>query len=642
MFTERQIKILEILKQHKNGIVADDIGRICGVSSRTVRTDLKYMILEMDKSIAEISVSKRNGYRLEIHDADAAQKIYDMNIDVQIEGRERTNYITCALLEAIFLGEPLKQQKLSDELFVSLTTFKAGLRDAKTQLEKYDLTVVNFKNYGMTLDGAERDIRHCISDFIFQNPKQRNHILSVLPIKIDAGKIRSIVIRVMSSYDIMLTDDSLERFIGYIVITLVRAGQEHNISYKLRESKAIEDHREFTMANAILEEIYSVFGVDVLSNETYYLAQQLIAANKYTPTNSQINQQIQILVDKMIERVTQIVGINFSEDETLRQGIKTHLEALIPRLRFKNRIHNEVLSVVKNEYPLAFQIGVIAAKVIEESEGMAVNEDEISYLAVHFGAALTRMNINADRSKQSAFIVCGAGIGTAILLKSRVEDYFKELLTVRQVMPGYKLRSADLSNVDVVISTIPIEKLPPLSEEDTKKVVFVRHLLDEDEVKLIQQKLFNTTRIFAQNVDKFFRRECFVTGKTFKTKERIIDFMTGELEKLGLMDKEASDSVKEREIASPTEIGNLVAIPHPLKNSAAISSISVLVLERPILWVEHQVQVIFLLSIATSEFYLWEPIFLKLFKYLVKENGVRRLLNNPDYDAFIKDFKQSF
>lgn len=297
---------------------------------------------------------------------------------------------------------------------------------------------------------------------------------------------------------------------------------------------------------------------------------------------------------------------------------------------------------MKRPCPLAFQIGVIAAKVIEESEGMAVNEDEISYLAVHFGAALTRMNINADRSKQTAFIVCGAGIGTAILLKSRVEDYFKELLTVRQVMPGYKLRSADLSNVDVVISTIPIEKLPPLSEEDTKKVVFVRHLLDEDEVKLIQQKLFNTTRIFAQNVDKFFRRECFVTGKTFKTKERIIDFMTGELEKLGLMDKEASDSVKEREIASPTEIGNLVAIPHPLKNSAAISSISVLVLERPILWVEHQVQVIFLLSIATSEFYLWEPIFLKLFKYLVKENGVRRLLNNPDYDAFIKDFKQSF
>lgn len=161
-------------------------------------------------------------------------------------------------------------------------------------------------------------------------------------------------------------------------------------------------------------------------------------------------------------------------------------------------------------------------------------------------------------------------------------------------------------------------------------------------MKLIQQKLFSTTRIFAQNVDRFFRRECFITGKPFRTKEKILDFMTQELEQLGLMDKAASDSVKEREKASPTEIGNLVAIPHPMVNNAAISSISVLVLKNPILWVEHQVQVVFLLSIATNEFYLWEPIFLKLFKYLVKENGVRRLLNNPDYDAFIKDFKQSF
>ena len=118
--------------------------------------------------------------------------------------------------------------------------------------------------------------------------------------------------------------------------------------------------------------------------------------------------------------------------------------------------------------------------------------------------------------------------------------------------------------------------------------------------------------------------------------------MTESLENLGLMDEEASLSVMEREKASPTEIGNLVAIPHPLTNNAAISSISVLILDRPILWVEHQVQVVFLLSIATSEFYLWEPVFLKLFKYLVKENGVKKLLDNPEYESFIKDFKKSF
>ena len=118
--------------------------------------------------------------------------------------------------------------------------------------------------------------------------------------------------------------------------------------------------------------------------------------------------------------------------------------------------------------------------------------------------------------------------------------------------------------------------------------------------------------------------------------------MTESLENLGLMDEEASLSVMEREKASPTEIGNLVAIPHPLTNNAAISSISVLILDRPILWVEHQVQVVFLLSIAKSEFYLWETVFIRLFRYINKQNGIKKILDNPTYDDFIKNFKRSF
>ena len=92
----------------------------------------------------------------------------------------------------------------------------------------------------------------------------------------------------------------------------------------------------------------------------------------------------------------------------------------------------------------------------------------------------------------------------------------------------------------MIISTIPEDNLPQISEENRNKLVIVRNFLDDDEIKAIQQKLFNTTRIFAQNVDRFFRRECFITGKNFRSKEKIIKFMTESLENLGLMDEEAS------------------------------------------------------------------------------------------------------
>ncbi len=37
MFTQRQRKILAILKQHKNNITSDEIARLVGVSSRTIQ-----------------------------------------------------------------------------------------------------------------------------------------------------------------------------------------------------------------------------------------------------------------------------------------------------------------------------------------------------------------------------------------------------------------------------------------------------------------------------------------------------------------------------------------------------------------------------------------------------------------------------
>lgn len=193
-----------------------------------------------------------------------------------------------------------------------------------------------------------------------------------------------------------------------------------------------------------------------------------------------------------------------------------------------------------------------------------------------------------------------------------------------------------------MFTTIPLPHLSNLSTEKTEKIIHIKNLLNNEEIHLIQQKFFKNSDISKTNIKKFFRKDCFITNKQFNTKEEILTYLTKKLENSGLIDKETSTSIFERESASPTEIGNLVAIPHPMVNNTAISSISVLVLDKPIIWVDHHVQVIFLISIAKSEFYLWEPIFLKLFKYLVKENGIKKIINQPNYDDFIKNFQNEF
>lgn len=643
MFTERQVKVLGILKQYKAGITSDEMARLCGVSSKTIRTDIKGIMAGLDTSVAVIRSSTRNGFSLDIHDLEGMSRLLTKKDSQMLEGKARNTYILQQLLQATLSNESIRQQDMADLLYIGLSTLKVSLKEVKTELSRYDVSIVNHKNRGMILSGEEKDIRHCIFDYLMSDTLARETLCKDLEQPESIQVIRQILIRVTSSYDVVLTDDSLGNVLDYILISLCRSDFGHNVTYKLQESKHIESQHEFAMASAIYEQIYKELHIDVMTSEIYYLAQHIIASKRYTSTDSQpMSEYAQKLTDEMLERVYQIVGTDFRGDTTLREGLRTHLETVIPRIRFHIHIQNEVLNVVKNEYPLAFQIGVISSKVIEAEEQLTVSEDEIGFLAVHFGAALSRSNVEKDSDRRRAVIVCGSGMGTAVLLKARLEEHLKSVLLIDRVIPGYQLKTINLDHIDIIISTIDSDNLPELAAKDQDKLVVVRHFLNEAELESIRRRLFQTNRISALNVEKFFRRECFITGKSFRNKEQVLRFMTGSMEDLGFMDHETSLSVFEREQSSSTEIGNLVAIPHPMENHTAISAIYVVVMERPMVWTEHHVQVVFLISIAKAEFYLWEPIFLKLFQYFVKENGIRQVISHPDYDSFIRNFKDSF
>lgn len=642
MFTQRQKKILAILQQHKSNITSDEIARLVGVSSRTIRTEIKNILPNLKQDIAKINISTRKGYTIDIININEFNHLLDIKSNKILDSQTRTKYIIQRLLYNALNNQSIKQQDLADELFIGLSTLKANLKEVKEKLQKYHLEIINYKNQGMQIKGDEAQIRYCISEYIFSEFDDTNKFYQNLFSEYNLNIINNILIKVISSYELTLTDSSLKNLLIHVLIAIKRANKEHNVIYTLRQSKEIEQHREFLIATSIFDEIYNKLHIDVATSEIYYLTQHLMASKKYTNANNNINHYIDQLVIDMLKRVHHIVGINFLNDNNLIKWLKVHLEAVIPRIRFQMNIRNEILDVIKNEYPLAFQIGVVASKVIEEKEHIIVNENEIGYIAVHFGAALTRMDIKTNKITKSAIIVCGGGIGTAILLKARLKEYFKDLINIVNTMPGYQLQEKDLHNIDLIFTTVPLKRFKNISPEITKKIIHIKNLLNNEEIEFISHKFFHTADISKTNVEKFFHKDCFFTNKQFSTKEEILYFLTNQLKQKGLMDDITSNSVFEREFSSPTEIGNLVAIPHPMENSTTISSIAVLILDKPIIWLEHHVQVVFLISIAKNEFYLWEPIFLKLFNYLVKKNGIKKIIDKPNYDNFIKDFKKEF
>ena len=134
-------------------------------------------------------------------------------------------------------------------------------------------------------------------------------------------------------------------------------------------------------------------------------------------------------------------------------------------------IRNGILESIKNNYPLAFEMAIIASEVIEQEENVKTNENEIGFLAIHFGASLERNKLNEEMGK-TAIIVCATGLSTALLLKSKLQRRFGGILKITRVMSFYELTEQIINSVDFIFSTVPIPKL------DNKKIYFSRTYYD--------------------------------------------------------------------------------------------------------------------------------------------------------------------
>ena len=263
---------------------------------------------------------------------------------------------------------------------------------------------------------------------------------------------------------------------------------------------------------------------------------------------------------------------------------------------------------------------------------MRFNESEIGYLALHFGAAMSRNNIEEKDVVKNVLIVCSAGLGVSILLNAKVKEHFRHRLHVMRVLPAYELTEEVLSQADYVLTTVP------LPEWENRKIIQVNHMLRQEDIDKIEQVIFHQPVLSREFMKSFFDERAFFLDKEFQTREECLEFLTEQAISLGFMSRDSKASVFEREKLSPTSIGDMAAIPHSLDANAAVSNISVLVLKKPIPWGDLPVQIVFLLNIEHGKSALWEELFLRLYYYVKKSQGLASILKNRSFPRFLEEF----
>lgn len=634
---KRRKKIFDMLKEHQTGLSGEFMSQQLGVSSRTIRSDIKALQEYLVEYDIRIISSPNKGYRFnKFKQLDTAeQNLFQEGVSNLETAKQRINYILYRLLENTFKDIVITQNDLAEEMYISLSTLKMHLNEVKDILQKYDLKVTQYKTKGIKVIGEEVKIRYCIVDMI--NTCSTEKFFQKILANVDIELLDKIIKETLSYKKIQLADRSKEKFCLHIAIGMQRSNCNKFVSYPSSIANKIENTFEYNVAKELIDNILKKMNIDIACSEVYYIAQCLLVSKKLTDISESMDKKhVKNLVNIILKEIHEKLSIDFTDDEYLIDGLTLHLNIALARIHFQMNIRNELLEMIKNDYPLAFQMGVIAGKILEQYDNVKINENEIGYIALHFGAALSRNGIKENIQAKNIIIVCASGLGISMLLKAKIEEYFNNRLNIIKILPEYEITKKIIDKVDFILTTVPIRDF------SSEKVIKINRILQKDDIELIENKIFNKNRNFIKEFSDLFGRDNFYINKKFKTKTECLEFLTNEAINKNLMSDFTKKSVFDREEISSTSIGDLTAIPHPIYSEKGKSFISILVLEKPVMWDEFLVQVVFLFNIEKKESNLWESIFFKLYKYIKEKKGINSILKHKSYDMFLKEILEMF
>lgn len=650
MINKRLKQIFNILRQSQQKIKGDSLALSTGVSSRTIRNDIKELNSILKDAGAEIESEVGQGYFLKINDQaryeeflksleSSEAKVESQNI-IPSEPKDRELYIiNKLLLRALNKEEKFDLFDLEEELFISNSTLKKDLRSVDKVLKKYDLKVSITKTYGVRIIGEEAKIRYCISDYIFNDKTKTKkekkqffeNIFSANEIKI----VREILLENIKKYNLKLTDISFNNLVNHTLIMLERFKFKKVVKYPIEEIRAFTSTDEFKCAQEVILQLKEKVNID-LGDEVYYLTQHLISSQRFLIDDINDDYTYKPEIENILAAIKEKTKIDLSDDKQLINGLAMHLNSALQRLRFDMNIRNEFLDSIKNSYPLAFELAVIAGEIIEKQFNLKAKESEIGFLAMHFGASLERKGLNKNRKRKKVAIVCIAGVATAMLLKEKIQNNLNNKVEVVKTCSMNDVSQELIDSVDLLLTTVELENF------SSPKIKKIKLFLEEKDIDQLE-KMIDDTEKGSNEIDykEIFKPELFFCNVDFKDKNSVLEFMTDKMLENGYISEAVKESIFKREEMATTELGGLVAIPHALAHNMTEAAVSIMILKKPILWDEEKVQVVLLFSIPKSKYDIWEVVFKKLYNYLIAQQGVMKLIKNRNYEEFISELNKT-
>ena len=314
-----------------------------------------------------------------------------------------------------------------------------------------------------------------------------------LNLKIDEGNYNRVF-----SYILMLVNfdelyDNMEELLSrnFLFHTPEYLAVERILGKLFRENDRKEKIKETNLL--LITDLIMGIGVNGLKNDTFY---------------KWINEEA--VVEKIIEKVSEMINLDLKEDRILITGLVDNLKSSIYRINNEIQIINSVFKdlILNRDKNIA-----IVKKAIEETE----KEFKINFTDYEIASMAYQIKSSIKRTKRKnikkVLLICGLGYGSSkILEESLKENYEIDIVDIipyylaDDLIPGYKEVDFILSTIEIhrqfeVSYGIPIIKINPImQEEDFERLA--EYGIEKNKANVSLKKLISIIESNAEINDK--------------------------------------------------------------------------------------------------------------------------------------------
>lgn len=492
-------------------ISAKNLAEKVGVSKRTVQRELEYIGMSLKPYQIQFMSKTGVGIWLEGSHEEKARLLADLQSGDAYDVSNREERRKRLVLEILKDKGLKKLFYYSSKFKVSEATISTDLEAVEEWLNKYDLHVIRKPGSGVAIEGSEESYRKAIKAFINENIDTRllQEAYEYEPDSLDGlaksnlGKIldddvlKRVIRCILCMEDdriMNLTENSYAGLVIHISIAVNRILKNEIIEKDSGWSREMPRDGEYSLALCLAQELEEEFDIRIPPVEVAYICLHLKGAKHEKiqwdekKTVLPESHEMQRMVNEMIDVFDPERAYLLKLDDEFIQGLLAHLQPTFIRITHDMNISNPVLEDIKRDCPEVFEKCRRVAEVMGKWIGKEIPEAETGYLAVHFGAAVVRLeNRNEKFRKVCVGVVCSSGIGISRLMSSKLEKAFKERVVVKCYGKN-DITPYIAGKTDFFVTSIPIDPL------DTP-AVFVDPLLSASDMEQVRKLVYKYERM---------------------------------------------------------------------------------------------------------------------------------------------------